>query len=93
MASFLVNQDSEVAYLSEQESDPTEGTASLRLNLNVDGKQKITSLNAASKSTNLVDLMPKNSSELSFAGDYFNPKSKNAFHAESSMVLKFAIKE
>lgn len=93
MASFLVNQDSEVAYLSEQESDPTEGTASLRLNLNVDGKQKITSLNAASKSTNLVDLMPKNSSELSFAGDYFNTKSKNAFHAESSMVLKFAIKE
>lgn len=93
MNSFVVKQNSEVTYLSEKESDPTYGSNSLRLNLTVDGKEVARSLNVTSKATDLVELNPKTGSALSFEGNYFNPESKNSLHAESSLVLKFAIKE
>lgn len=65
----------------------------MRLNLTVDGKEVARSLNVTSKATNLVELNPKTGSALSFEGNYFNPESKNSLYAESSLVLKFAIKE
>lgn len=92
LASFSVEEDSEVTYLSAVDENPTNPENKLRLNLFVNGQSKVQSLNSETKAINLIDLDVKTSAKLSFEGQYFNADSEDSRKAKSSMVLKFNIK-
>ncbi|ENI8458091.1 bacterial Ig-like domain-containing protein [Listeria monocytogenes] len=92
MASFSVEKNSEVTYLSAAEKDPTNPENKLRLNLFVNDQSKVQSLNSETKAIKLIDLDFKTSAKLTFEGNYFNANSEDSSEAKSSMVLKFNIK-
>ncbi|MGO2964316.1 MAG: BspA family leucine-rich repeat surface protein [Carnobacterium maltaromaticum] len=92
MASFSVEKDSEVTYLSATEKDPINAENKLRLNLFVNDQSKVQSLNSETQAIKLIDLDFKTSAKLSFEGQYFNAGSEDSPKAKSSMVLKFNIK-